>query len=148
VVPRKKKNHPRHALPMFNDPVSLLELPKYFVRQSTKLVGQALKPLEIVDRLKCLHLYPDPWDPTRFSLVKKASESNYWYALLYDMFVDGKLSLWGDGSSNVLSSLVKSYILKLMRIGIDLVPPMTYKFVFACLPFLWKTPLENIACRC
>jgi hypothetical protein len=33
VVPRqKKKNHPRHALPMFNDPVSSPVLPKYFVR--------------------------------------------------------------------------------------------------------------------
>jgi hypothetical protein len=72
VVPRKKKkNHPRHALPMFDDPVSLPVLPKYFARQPTNLVGQALKPLEIVDRSKWLHLYPDPWDPTRLSLVKK-----------------------------------------------------------------------------
>jgi hypothetical protein len=126
---------------MFNDPVSLSMLPKYLARQSTNLVGQALKPLEIVDRLKWLTLYPDPWDPTRFSLVKKASDTNYWYAFLYDMFLDGKLSCWGDGSSNVLSFLVKSDILKLMRVGIDLVPLFTFKFVFACLPCLWKTHL-------
>jgi hypothetical protein len=66
VVPRKKKkSHPRHALPMFNDPVSLPVLPKYFVRESTNLVGQELKNLEIVDRSKWLHLYPDPWDPVK-----------------------------------------------------------------------------------
>jgi hypothetical protein len=126
VVSRKKKNHPRHALPMFNDPVSSPVLPNYFSRQSTNLVGKAFKPLEVVDRSKWLTLYPDPRDPTRLSLVKKASETNYWYAFLYDMFLDGKLSRWGDGSSNVLSFLVKSDILKLMRVGIDLVPLMAY----------------------
>jgi hypothetical protein len=130
-------------LPMLHNPVSSPVLPKYFARQSTNLVGESLKPLEIVDRSKCLTLYPDPWDPTRFSLVKKASESNYWYAFLYDMFLDGKLSRWGDGSSNVLSYFVKSDILKLMRVGIDLVLLMTYKFVFACLPCLCKTYLEK-----
>jgi hypothetical protein len=133
VVPRKKKkNHPGHALPIFNDPISSPVLPKYFERQSTNLVGQALKPLEIVDRSKWLTLYPDPWDPVRLSLVKKASETNYWYAFLYDMFLDGKLSHWGDGSSNILSFLVKSDILKPMKVGIDLVHLMTYKFVFTC----------------
>jgi uncharacterized protein YbaR (Trm112 family) len=30
-----------------------------------------------------------------------------------------------------------------MRVGIDLIPLMTYKFVFACLPCLWKTHLEK-----
>jgi hypothetical protein len=69
--------------------------------------------------------------------------SHYWYAFLYDIFLDGKLSCWGDRSSNVLSFLVKSDILKLMRIGTDLVPLMTYKFVFACLPCLWKTHMEK-----
>jgi hypothetical protein len=144
VAPRKKKkNHPRHALPIFNDPVSSPVLPKYFARQFTNLVGQALKPLEIVDRSKWLTLYPDPWDPTRLSLVNKASKTNYWYAFLYNMSINGKLSSWDDGSSNVLSFLVKSDILKLMRLGIDLVPLMTYKFVFTCLPCLWKTHLEK-----
>jgi hypothetical protein len=128
---------------MFNDHVSSRVLPKYFARQSTNLVGQALKPLDLVDRSNWLHLYPGPLDLTRLSLVKKAYESNYWYAFLYDIFIDGKLSCWGDGSSNGLSFLVKSDILKLMRVGIDLVPLMTYKFVFACLPCLWKTPLEK-----
>jgi hypothetical protein len=59
------------------------------------------------------------------------------------MFLDGKLSCWGNRSSNVLSFLVKSYILKLIGIGIDLIPLMTYRSVFACLPCLWKTPLEK-----
>jgi hypothetical protein len=59
------------------------------------------------------------------------------------MFLDGKLSRWGGGISNVLSFLIKSDILKLMRVGIDLVPLMTYKFVFACLPCLWKIYLEK-----
>jgi hypothetical protein len=46
LVPRKKKkNHPGYALPMFNHPVSSPVLPKYFARQSTNLVGQALKPM-------------------------------------------------------------------------------------------------------
>jgi hypothetical protein len=50
VVPRnKKKNHPRHALPMFNYHVSSTVLPKYVVRESTNFVGQALKKLEIFD---------------------------------------------------------------------------------------------------
>jgi hypothetical protein len=142
VTPRKKKkNHPRHALPIFNDPVSSPVLPKYFARQSTNLLGQELKNREIVDRSKWLTLYPDPWDPTRV-YIKKASDTNYWYAFLYDRFLNGKLSRWGGGSSNVLSFLVKSDILKLVRVGIDLVPIMTYKFVFACLPCLWKTYLE------
>jgi hypothetical protein len=109
VLPcKKKKNHPGHALPMFNDPVSSPVLPKYFARQSTNLVGQTLKPLEIFNRSKWLTLYPDPWDPARLSLVKKASETNYWYALMYDVFIDWKLSRWGDGSSNVFSCLIKS----------------------------------------
>jgi hypothetical protein len=77
------------------------------------------------------------------ALVKEASKTNYWYAFLYNIFLDGKLSRWGDGSSNVLSFLVKSDILKLMKVGIDLVPLMTYKFVFACVPCLWKTHLEK-----
>jgi hypothetical protein len=103
VMPRNKnKSHPRHALPMFNDHVSSPVLPKYFARQFTNLLGQELKNLEIVDRSKWLTLYPDPWDPTRFSFVKKASETNYWYVFLYDMFLDGKLSRWGGGISNVL----------------------------------------------
>jgi hypothetical protein len=119
MVPRKKKNnHPRHALPMFNDPVSLPVLPKYFIRESNNLVRQELKNLEIVDRSKWLHLYPDPWDPIRLSIVKNASVFNYWYAFMYDIFLEGKLSGWGDGRSNVLSFLVKSDILKLIRIGI------------------------------
>jgi hypothetical protein len=144
VVPRKKKkNHPRHALPMFNDPVSSPVLPKYFTKQSTNLLGQALTPLQIVDQSKWLTLYPEPWEPTRLSLVKEEYETNYWYAFLYDMFLDGKLSRWGGGSSNGLSFLVKSDILKLMRVGIDLVSLMTYKFVFTCLPCLWKTYLEK-----
>jgi hypothetical protein len=67
VVPRKKKKkNPGHALPMFNDPVSSPVLPNYFARQSTNLVGQALKPLEIVNQSKWLTLYPDPWDPAKF----------------------------------------------------------------------------------
>jgi hypothetical protein len=83
VAPRKKKkNHPRHALPMFNDPVLYLVLPKYFAKQSINLLGKALAPLQIVNRSEWLTLYPDPWDPTRFSLVKKASDTNYWYAFL------------------------------------------------------------------
>jgi hypothetical protein len=126
---------------MFNDHVFSTVLPKYVARQSTNLVGQALKPLEIVNRLKWLTLYPDPWEPARLSLVKKAPTANYWYVFLYDMFLNGKLSRWGDGSSNVLSFLVKSDILKLTKVGIDLVPLMTYKFVFACVHFLWKTHL-------
>jgi hypothetical protein len=64
-------------------------------------------------------------------------------SVLYDSFVDGKLSRWGDGSSNVLSFLVKADILKLTKVGIDLVPLMTYKLVFACVPCLWKTDLER-----
>jgi hypothetical protein len=76
-------------------------------------------------------------------LVKKASETNYWYAFLYGMFLDGKLSHWGDGSSNVLSFLVKLNILKLTRVGIVFVPLITYKFVFACLPCLWNTHFEK-----
>jgi hypothetical protein len=128
---------------MFNDHVVSPVLSKYFARQSTNLVGQELKNLEIVDQSKWLTVYPDPWDPARLSLVKKASETNYCYAFLYDVFLDGKLSLWGDGSSNVLSFLVKSDIMKLMKVGIDLVPLMTYKFVFACVPCLWKTHLEK-----
>jgi hypothetical protein len=132
VVPRKKKNNaPGHALPMFNDPVSSPVLPKYFAPQPTNLDGVALTPLEIVKRSKLLTLYPDPWDPARLALVKEASTTNYWYAFLYNIVLDGKLSRWGDGSSNVLSFLVKSDILKLMKVGIDLVPLMTYKFVFA-----------------
>jgi hypothetical protein len=51
--------------------------------------------------------------------------------------------LLGDGSSNVLSFLIKSDILKLIRIGIELVPLMTYTLVFTCLPCLWKTHLEK-----
>jgi hypothetical protein len=133
---------------MFNDPVSSPVRPKYFVRESTNLVGQALKKLEIVDLSKWLHVYPHPWEPTRLSLVKNAYDSNYWYAFMYDIFLDGKLSRWGDGISNVLLFLVKSDILKLMRIGIDLVPLMPNKFVFACLPCLWKTSLDKDSCRC
>jgi hypothetical protein len=77
------------------------------------------------------------------ALVKEASKTKYWYAFLYDIFVDGKISRWGDGRRNVLSFLVKSDILKLMKVGIDLVPLMTYKFFFACMPCLWKTHLEK-----
>jgi hypothetical protein len=144
MVPRKKKNnHPRHALSMFNDTVSSTVLTNYFARQSTNLLGKELKNLDIIDQLKWLTLYPDPWDPTRLSLVKKASETNYWYAFLYDMFLDGKMCRWGKGSSNVLPFLVKSDILKLMRVGIYLVPLMTYKFVFACLPCLWKKKMDK-----
>jgi hypothetical protein len=128
---------------MFNDPVSSPVLPKYFAPQSTNLVGVALKPLKIVKRSKWLTLYPDPWDPARLALFKEAYTTNYWYQFLYNIFVDGKLSRWGDGSSNVLSFLVKADILKLMKVGIVLVPLMTYKFVFACVPCLWKTDLER-----
>jgi hypothetical protein len=49
----------------------------------------------------------------------------------------------GNADRNVLSYLVNPDILKLMRIGIDLVPMMNYTFVFACVPCLWKTPLEK-----
>jgi hypothetical protein len=41
----------------------------------------------------------------------------------------------------VFSFLIKSDILKLMKVGIDLVPLKTYKF--ACLPCLWKTVLDK-----
>jgi hypothetical protein len=144
VVPRKKKkNAPGHALPMFNDPVSSPVLPKYFARKSTNLVGVALEPLEIVKQSKWLTLYPDPWDPAILALVKEASKTNYWYAFMYAIFLNWKLSRWGDGISNVLSFLVKSDILKLMKVGIDLVPLMTYKFVFACVPCLWKIHFEK-----
>jgi hypothetical protein len=144
VVPRKKKkNAPGHALPMFNDTFLSPVLPNNFARQSTNLVGVALAPLEIVKRSKWLHFYPDPWDPARLALVKEASNINYWYAFLYNTYLDEKLSRWCDGSSNVLSFLVKSDILRLMKVGIDLVPLMTYKFVFICVPCLWKTHLEK-----
>jgi hypothetical protein len=144
MVPRKnKKNHPRHALLMFHDAVSSPVLPNYFVRESVNLVGKELKNLEIVDPSKWLHFYPDPWDPIRVSLVKNASMSNYWYTFLCNIFHDGKLFHWGNGSSNVLSFLVTSDILKLMRIGIDLVAIVNYNFFFPFLPCLWKTPLEK-----
>jgi hypothetical protein len=71
---------------MFNDHLLSPVLPKYFVRESTNLPGQALKNMTVVDRSKWLYLYPDPWDPTRLSLVKKASESNVWYLFLYNIF--------------------------------------------------------------
>jgi hypothetical protein len=77
------------------------------------------------------------------ALVKEASKTNYWYAFFYDIFLDGKLSRWSDGSSNVLSFLVKSDILKLMKVGIGLVPLVTYKFVFACVTCLWKKDLDR-----
>jgi hypothetical protein len=128
---------------MFNYPVSSPVLPKYFATQSTNLAGVSLKLLVIVKRLNWLNLYPDPWDPARLALVKEASKTNYWYAFLYDIFPDGKLSRWGGGSSNDLSFLVKSDILKLMKVNIDLVPIMTYKFVFSCVSCLWKTYLEK-----
>jgi hypothetical protein len=135
AVPRKKKNNaPGYALPMFNDPVSSPVLPLFFAPQSPNLVGVAFKPLKIVKRSKWLTLYPDPWDSARLALVKEASKTNYWYQLL---------SRWGDRISNGLSFLVKADILKLMKVGIDLVPLMTYKFVFACVPCLWKTDLER-----
>jgi hypothetical protein len=144
AVPRKKKNNaPGNALPMFNDPVSSPVLPKYFAPQSTNLVRVALKPLEIVKRSKWLTMYPDPRDQARLALFKEASKTNYWYQFLYDIFVDGKLSRWGDRISNILSFLIKAEILKLTKVGIDLVPLMTYKFVFACVPCLWKTDLER-----
>jgi hypothetical protein len=147
-VPRKKKkNTPGHALPMFNDPVSSAVLPKYFARQSTNLVGVALAPLEIVKRSKWLTLYPDPWDPARLAIVKEAPKTTYWYAFLYDIFLDGKLSRWDDGSNNVLSFLIKSGILKLMKVGIDLVPLITILCLHACLVcgrHIWI----KIACRC
>jgi hypothetical protein len=111
VVPhKKKKNAPGHVLPMYNDPVSSPVIPKYFAPQSTNLAGVALKPLEIVKRSKWLTFYPDPWDPEILALVKEASKTTYWYDFLYDIFIDGKLSCWGDGISNVLSFLVKSDI--------------------------------------
>jgi hypothetical protein len=135
----KKKNHPRHALPMINDPVLSSVLPKYFERASINLPGHALPVMAIVDISAWLEVYPDPWHPTRLSLVETASEMNLWYSFLYDILLDGKLSRWGDGSSNVLSLLIKSDILKLTRIGIDLVPLIIYKFVFACLPCLWTS---------
>jgi hypothetical protein len=128
---------------MFNDPVSSHVLPKYVAPQTTNLVGVALKPLNIVKRSKWLTLYPDPWDPARLALLKEASKTNNWYQFLYNIFVDGKPPRWCDGSSNVLSFLAKADILKLMKVGIDLVPLMTYKFVFTCLPCLWKTGLER-----
>jgi hypothetical protein len=143
-VPRKKNhNAPGHALPMFNDPVSSPVLPKYFALQSTNLVGVVLKPPKIVKRSNWLTLYPDLWDPARLALFKEASNTNYWHQFLYDIFVDGKLSCWGDGSSNVLSFIVKADILKLMKVGIYLVPLMTYKFVFTCVHCFWKTYLER-----
>jgi hypothetical protein len=49
----------------------------------------------------------------------------------------------GRRKQQCLVFLVKSDILKLMRVSIDLVPLMTYKFVFACLSCLWKTHLEK-----
>jgi hypothetical protein len=140
---RKKNTFPRHALPMFNDPVSSPVLPKYFERASLNLPGNDFPGMVIINRSAWLELYPDPWHPTIFPLVKTASETNLWYSFLYDIFLDGKLSRWGDGSSNVLYFLIKFDILRLMRICIDLVPLMTYTFVFACLTCLWKTPLEK-----
>jgi hypothetical protein len=81
--------------------------------------------------------------PSKLSLVKEASKTTYWYAFMYDMFLYGKLSRWSDGISNVLSFLIKSDIMKLMKVGIDLEPLMTFKFVFACVPSLWKKNLEK-----
>jgi hypothetical protein len=101
---------------MFNDPVLLPVLPKYFQRASINLPGHTFPTMVIVDRSKWLELYPDP---SILSLVKKASETNLWYSFLYDIFLYGKLSDWGNGSSNSLSFLIKSDFFKLMRIGID-----------------------------
>jgi hypothetical protein len=42
-----------------------------------------------------------------------------------------------------LSFIAKSDNMKLMKVGIDLIPLMTYKFVFACVPCLWKKKLEK-----
>jgi hypothetical protein len=90
VVPqKKKKNAPGHALPMFNDPVSSLVLPKYFARKSTNLVGVVLAPLDIVKQSKWLTLYPDPRDPAILALVKESSKTNYWYVFLYDILSMG-----------------------------------------------------------
>jgi hypothetical protein len=88
-------------------------------------------------------LDPDPWDPSRLALVKEATKTNYWYAFLYDIFLNGELSCWGDGSSNVLLFLVKPDLLELMKVSIDLVPLMNYKFLLAWVPCLWKTHLEK-----
>jgi hypothetical protein len=122
-------------------------LPKYVARQSTNLVGQALKPLEIVNRSKWLTLYPDPWDPARLSLVKKSSDTNYWYAFLYDMFLDGKLSRWGDGSSNVLPFLVKSEILKLIGTSHDLQVCVRMRALFVEDTFGERSPAGASLCH-
>jgi hypothetical protein len=133
---------------MFNDPVLSPVRPKYFQRASINLPGHALPTMVIFDRSSWLELYPDPWHPKILSLVKKASKMNILYSFLYDLFLDGKLSRWGDGSSNVLSFLIKSDILKLMRICIDLVPLMTYKFVFAFCLVCGRHLSRKIAYRC
>jgi hypothetical protein len=128
---------------MFNDPVSSPVLAKYFGKASINLPGHDFPGMDIVERSEWLELYLDPWHPTILFVFKTASKTNLWYSFLYDIFLDGKLSCWGDKSSNVLSFLIKSDMLKYTRVGIDLVPLMTYRFIFACLPCLWKTPLEK-----
>jgi hypothetical protein len=109
---------------MFNNLVLSPVLPKYLERASINLPEHALPGMAIVDRSVWLNLYPDSWYPTILSLVKTASETNLWYSFCYDVFLDEKLSRWCDADSNVLSFLIKPDILKLTKIGIDLVPLM------------------------
>jgi hypothetical protein len=106
---------------------------------STKLPGR-----EPIDR-SAWNMYPDPWNKERLALVKDAASHNVWYTFFYYVFLGGGESRWGGGNS-VFHYLTHTEILTLLSSLRDLLPFMTYKFVF--MTPLWRTPTHRDRLQC
>jgi hypothetical protein len=130
-------------MPLFNGPVLSPLHPEYMTRTSTNRAEDLLPDMAIINKSAWVHFYPDPWHPTRLALVKTEADTNLWYSFIYDIFLDGKLSRWGNEDHNILQYPTQEDVMKLTRFSTDLALMMTYKFIFACLPCLWKTSTQK-----
>jgi hypothetical protein len=91
------------------------------------------------------NMYLDPWNEERHALMKDAASRNVLYTFFYDMFLNSGESHWGEGN-NVFHYLTHTEILTLLSSLHDLLPLMTYKFVFM-LP-LWRMPTQRDRLQC
>ena len=140
-TPKRIRNSSLIGRPMYVDTI-MSPVKTEFRQPRSKIVASVFELSQPVDRSLWNRRYPDPHDPARLDMVLTAVNSNLTYCFFYEMFLDGMLSRWGDDHYNVLRFLNLEDVMELMQVFPDLLPFMTYQFVFD-LPFLWSSELQK-----
>jgi hypothetical protein len=90
----KKKKHQHKVLCLFNAPIRSPVNSQFMTKTSTNSSDDHIPGIVTIDTSAWIQ-YSDPWNPTRLTMAREATDRNGWYSFLYDVFLDGWMSCWG-----------------------------------------------------